>query len=93
MGIRAAVPVAALIVAASASAHSAGPPRLREVVDRIGAYVSAYQQRISTIVAEEEYRQTIEDRSRIDAVTGRGHAETSKSSTLEIASFAFKNSL
>ena len=72
MGVRAAVPVAVLVIAASTVAHSAERPELRDVVGRIGAYVSAYQQRIATIVAEEQYRQTIEDRSRIDGVTGRG---------------------
>jgi hypothetical protein len=67
VGIRAGVAIAAI-----ASAAAAAPLRTSDVVDRLTAYIDRVDERLASVVAEEHYRQTVEDQSRVDGVTGRG---------------------
>jgi hypothetical protein len=55
--------LAAAIVLGLFTSVLAQPPTLDDVLSRLESYVAAYESRLSTVVAEERYAQTLQIRS------------------------------
>jgi hypothetical protein len=70
-------PAGAWALAAGLLAFAASPPAnqtdlsTRAMVERVAAYVSDYQQRLTSVVADEEYTQQILDQTPLDATMPR----------------------